>query len=434
MDTGARWIKGVLIAVFLLMTVDSPVGTEKVRISDSLYMPAHIRIDNSLSENSEFEQAEKGFGQFMKRWELKGASVAIARDGKLVYAKGFGFSSLEDSLVTEPYHRFRVASISKLVTAVAVLKLQEQGKLSVNDKVFGPEGILDDTLFASPKDKRVFDITVGHLLAHKGGWSQRYGDQMFMPLVVSETMNVPLPVDASTIIRFALSKNLHFTPGTGQSYSNLGYSILGLVIEKISGMTYEEYCNKEILRPLGIYDMTLARNLPGQKGALEVTYYEIPEALPKPSVYGTGEMLLASRGGNDIEALGAAGAWVATAPDLMRLLLAIDGYDTRPDILSRSSIDYMTDLNNGYAPVGWRATLPGGSWWRTGSFPGTTGMMKRLSDGTAWVVLFNTSAWNGPELSSYIDHLMTRFMQRVKSWPVTDLFNYSLPVPVKVQS
>jgi len=369
-----------------------------------------------------------------KRWEIKGGSVAVARDGKLLYARGFGYTSIKDSVQVEPYHRFRIASVSKLVTAIAVLKLQEEGKLSVYDRVFGPDAILNDTIFSHPKDKRVYDITIAHLLAHKGGWTQRYGDQMFMPLVVSEALDVPMPVDTKNIVRFALSKNLHFTPGTGQSYSNLGYGILGLVIEKVTGMDYDKYCRKNVLEPIGIYDMILAHNLPRDRMPLEVSYYEIPEAQPKPSVYGTGEMVLASQGGNDIESLGAAGAWLATAPDLMRLLLAVDGFDSREDILSHKSIDFMTDLNNGYAPVGWRATLPNGSWWRTGSFPGTTAMIKRMSDGTAWVVLFNTSAWNGPELSSYIDNMMIKFIQRVKYWPENDLFNYSLPVPIKLKN
>jgi CubicO group peptidase (beta-lactamase class C family) len=79
---------------------------------------------------------------------------------------------------------------------------------------------------------------------------------MFMPEVIARTMDVPMPVDLKTIIRFALSKNLHFTPGTGQSYSNLGYSILGLVIEEASGMDYETYCRRKILEPLGIFDMS----------------------------------------------------------------------------------------------------------------------------------------------------------------------------------
>jgi len=128
-----------------------------------------------------------------------------------------------------------------------------------------------------------------------------------MPTVVASTLGVPMPVDLRMIVRFALDKSLHFTPGTGQSYSNLGYSILGLVIGKVSGMSYEEYCVRQVLEPLGIYDMALGRNFPEEALPFEVSYYEVENAPLKPSVDGSGEMLPASRGGNDIEALGAAG-------------------------------------------------------------------------------------------------------------------------------
>lgn len=418
--------------IFLVLFLFVPrVGTEQVSIIGGNYVPAHLRIDNSLTDSEMFESAEKGIEWFMRNWSIKGASVAVAREGKLLYARGFGYASVPDSIPVEPYHRFRVASVSKLITAVAIMKLQEEGKLSVSEKVFGPGAILDDTLFAHPKDRRVYDITVAHLLAHEGGWSQRFGDQMFMPDVIAKTMDVPMPVDLKTIIRFALSKNLHFTPGTGQSYSNLGYSILGLVIEEASGMDYETYCRRKILEPLGIFDMSLGRNLPEDALPLEVSYYEVENAPLKPSVYGTGDMVPASRGGNDIETLGAAGGWVATAPDLMRLLLAVDGFDEPKDILLPESIEFMTDVYNGFAPVGWRATMPNGTWWRTGSFSGTTAMLKRMPDGTAWVVLMNSSAWNGPELTSDIDHMMARFLQRINDWPETDLFSYSVPVPLR---
>ena len=422
----------ILVIVFLVLFLLVPkVGTERVSIIGGNYVPAHLRIDNSLTDARAFESAEKGIEWFMKNWSIKGASVAVAKEGKLLYARGFGYASLPDSLPVEPYHRFRVASVSKLITAVAIMKLQEEGRLTVTEKVFGPGAILDDTLFAHPKDRRVFDITVGHLLAHEGGWSQRYGDQMFMPEVIARTMDVPMPVDLKTIIRFALSKNLHFSPGTGQSYSNLGYSILGLVIEEASGMDYETYCRRKILEPLGIFDMSLGRNLPEDALPLEVSYYEVENAPLRPSVYGTGEMVPASRGGNDIETLGAAGGWVATAPDLMRLLLAVDGFDEPKDILLPESIEFMTDVYNGFAPVGWRATMPNGTWWRTGSFSGTTAMLKRMPDGTAWVVLMNSSAWNGPELTSDVDQMMARFLQRINEWPETDLFSYSAPVPLR---
>jgi CubicO group peptidase (beta-lactamase class C family) len=368
----------------------------------------------------------------MKKWTIEGASVAIARDGRLVYAKGFGYSDTASGMETQPYNKFRIASISKLVTAVAIMKLREEGKLSLDDKVFGPEGILNDTAYCHPKDKRAFDISVSHLLSHEGGWSQRWGDQMFMPWIIAGQMKVSLPVDTRTIVRFALSKRLHFTPGAGRSYSNLGYSILGLVVEKVSGLPYDEYCRRTFLEPLGVYDMMLAKNLPDKKAPFEVTYYE-PATMPKkPSIYGTGEMVPATYGGNDIETLGGAGSWLATAPDLLRLLLAVDGFETRSDILDSQSIGFMTDVNNKYAPVGWKTTLMDGTWIRTGSFSGTAGMMKRQPDGISWVILLNSSAWNGPELHSYINRTMTKALSQIEEWPDYDLFDNSLPVPIKI--
>jgi CubicO group peptidase (beta-lactamase class C family) len=254
---------------------------------------------------------------------------------------------------------------------------------------------------------------------------------MFMPIVIAEKMGVKPPVDTKAIVRYALDKRFHYPPGTGRAYSNLGYSILGRIIEKVSGMTYEEYCRKNVLEPLGIYDMKLAGNMPSEKAPFEVTYYEPSDVLLKPSIYGTGELVPPSYGGNDIRALGGAGAWLATAPDLMRLLLAVDGFNTRQDILGDESIRFMTDNENGYAPVGWKTTIYDGTWWRTGSFPGTAGMMKRQSDGVSWVVLFNSSAWNGPEIYSYINNMMYRVISQIKPWPDYDLFSYSLPVPLK---
>jgi hypothetical protein len=73
-----------------------------------------------------------------------------------------------------------------------------------------------------------------------------------------------------------------------------------------------------------------------------------------------------------------------------------------------------------------------GTWWRTGSFPGSAGMLKRQSDGISWVVLFNSSAWNGPEIYSYINNMMTRVISQIKPLPDVDLFNYSIPVPLNI--
>ncbi len=424
----------ILLVIFFISVINYDQGAfeQYGDISDKL-TPSNLRLTNAASSSSEFDSFDNAIKSFLNKWNVAGASVAVAKNGKLIFAKGYGYSDTTSMTVTEPYNRFRIASISKLVTAVAVLKLNEEGRLSLDDKVFGPEGILNDPFFSDPRDKRALDITVTHLLSHEGGWTQRYGDQMFMPHVVAEKMGVELPVSNRDIIRFALDRRLHFAPGRGRSYSNLGYAILGLVIEKVTGMSYEKYCSEAILEPLGIYDMQLAGNMPEQKAPFEVTYYEPVNQPLKPSIYGTGEMLSPSYGGNDIEALGGAGSWLATAPDLIRLLLAVDGFDSCGDILSEESIRFMTDSSNGCAPIGWKSADINGNWCRTGSFPGTAAMLKRQPDGIAWVVLLNSSTWNGPMINSYVNSMMSKVLSRVEKWPEYDLLTYSMPLPLKVK-
>ena len=421
----------LLITLLLLLVSSNPGAQENSFVLIDKLVPNNIRLTNDISSGTEFAGVEKTVNSFLRKWSIAGASIAIAKDGKLIYAHGFGYADTASKTEAQPYSQFRIASISKLVTAVGIMKLQEEGKLALTDSVFGSKGILNDTFYGEPKDKRVYKINVAELLSHEAGWTQRYGDQMFMPLVVAEKMGVKPPVDTKTIVKFALEKRLQYIPGTGKAYSNLGYSILGLVIEKVTGMSYEDFCRKTILEPLGIYDMKIAGNLPSEKAPFEVTYYEPADVVLKPSIYGTGEMVTPSYGGNDIRALGAAGAWVATAPDLMRLLLAVDGFKTRPDILTDQSIRFMTENDNGFAPVGWKGTVMDGTWWRTGSFPGSAGMMKRQSDGISWVVLFNSSAWNGPEIYSYISNMMNHAISKIDFWPDYDLFRYSLPIPLK---
>ena len=90
----------------------------------------------------------------------------------------------------------------------------------------------------------------------------------------------------------------------------------------------------------------------------------------------------------------------------------------------------MTSYFDGNAPVGWTSVALNGTWSRTGSFPGTEGLMKRLPDGMAYVILFNTSTWTGPQLHTYVSASMTRFIRQVKNWPEDNLFEYDMPVPL----
>ncbi len=419
----------ILILVFVFINIE-PEDSGGTTAPDLPYLPENARLHNSYSDFDYYDRFESTVNYFLRSWDIKGASIAVAKEGRLVLARGYGLADINPNVEVQPYHRFRIASVSKLITATAILKLYEDGKLDLNQNIFGEGGILSDDYFAEYRDIRAGKITVAHLLSHRGGWTPRWGDQMFMPLVVASSLKLEPPVETKDIVRFALNKRLHFTPGSGRSYSNLGYAILGLVVEEVSGIGYEEYCKTQLFEPLGIYDIELGKNLYSERSPYEVRYFEPSNAIPKKSIFGTGEMLPASNGGNDIEALGGAGGWIATAPDLLKFVMAVDGHDGESDILSAETIKYMTDRTNGWAPVGWKGTTGNGYWWRTGSFAGTSAMLRRYPDGTIWVAIFNTNTWKQSKFPSDVSSMMTRAMSRTEKWTVEDLSDYSLPVPL----
>jgi len=197
------------------------------------------RINNSLSDFERSSYIDRKLNYFLKRWELNGASLAIVKDGRLVYAKGYGKADDENNIKVEPWHIFRLASVSKLITASAIIKLKEEGKLSLDDKVFGEEGILNDSIFLDIKDRKMKQITVEHLLRHEAGFSVRAGDPMFRSLAIAKNMKVEAPVDINTIIRYVLKRRLRYKPGGRMIYSNFGYALLSKIIEKTTNMSYE---------------------------------------------------------------------------------------------------------------------------------------------------------------------------------------------------
>ena len=423
--------KQIIILIFFLLVVFLDTHTssskrEELHIPyDSKLDPVSHRISNELSSSSATQKADYKINRFLQYWRINGVSVAMVKDEKLVFAKGYGYADVENKVKVEPDHLFRIASVSKLITATAIMKLKEEGKLQLSDKVFGPGGILNSENYLNIRDKRVKRINVEHLLRHTAGFTSRYGDQMFLPLTIAKKMKVQAPAGAETIIEFVLSKKLHFKPGSRGSYSNLGYVILEKVIEAASRQDYEAYVQEHILHPVGIFDMHLGRNLRKDKLPNEVNYYEQTNAILVPAFDGAGEKVYRSNGGNNIEALGGAGAWIASAAELMKFYVAIDGADKQADILSKESIEYMTKPNRkGFSPIGWKGTRSNGTWWRTGTLAGSSALMKRNPDGTTWVIICNTSSWKGSDFPKELNKLMRSVMRSVKEWPDNDLFNY----------
>lgn len=384
--------------------------------------PNTFQVSNSSSPDSLTEYLGDQLLKFMHKNGLRGGvNVAISKGGRLTFAKGFGYADLEDSIPMEPHNVMRVASVSKLITAVAVMRLVEQGKLFLDQKVFGPVGILNDDIYSVFHDTRMRKITVRHLLNHSGGWTSKYGDPMFMPQSIESYMACGLPVSIEDIIRFMQCKSMHFEPGSVSVYSNFGYAILGEVVEKAAGMPYEDYVQSEVLYPLGIYDARLGYSHKEERMPDEVAYYEPDTASLVADYAEKGRLSRRAYGGSDIHTLGSAGGWVISPVDLVKLMLAIDGFASVPDILSEESIGKMTDPRSYFDPLGWRKVIET-FWFRTGTLSATSAALCRRPDSICFAAVLNSSSGSlGPNLAIALTNKMNELINRLPYWPETDL-------------
>lgn len=205
-------------------------------------------LSNALSDQSELHAMDSIMRRYLKRWEINGAQLAISRHDSLLYARGFGFSDISRQQPMEPSQIMRMASVSKLVTAVGIMKLRDMGKVRLTDKVFGPQGILNDTFYVnSIRDKRYFDITVEQLLRHKAGFTNYAGDPIFSTRYIMQQNRLTTPPDHRNLLRIVLRRHLGYTPGSMQRYCNIGYTLLSLIIEKRTGMSYEKFMQRYVL-------------------------------------------------------------------------------------------------------------------------------------------------------------------------------------------
>lgn len=380
-------------------------------------------LTNELSNHETTLKLDKNVEKFLKKWEIKGGSLAIMKGGKLVYAKGYGWADEEMGIKAEAGHIYRVASLSKLITATAIMKMAEDSLLSLDDKVFGEGGILDEEQFSHYRDKRVPRITVEHLLRHKGGFTLRRGDPLFITRDIMRWEKLDTVPDMDRVIEFTLDQRLGFNPGGSTKYSNAGYLILTKVIEKLTGMSYEEYCQKNILYPAGCYDMHLAKNLYEDKYPNEVRYYEQYDATPIPAYNNSGDTLYRRYGGNNIEGLYGAGGWVASASEFVLFAAAIDGDESIPDILTPESIEKMITCHEGELPIGWSRAGKGSEWKRTGTLAGSSAILKRQKDGTIWMFVTNTSSWKGNKFPQYIETMVRRSSSGIE-FPMQNLLDF----------
>ncbi len=354
-----------------------------------------------------------------------GAAMAVARDGRLVFARGYGYADRASGDHVQPTALFRIASVSKPVTAAAVLRLVDEGRLSLDDRM------LD--LIARPPvgtsfDPRIRDVTVGDLLYHAGGWDRQQSgfDPMLAPGRISAAMRERPPISVETIIRYMLERRLDFYPGTRQAYSNFGYAVLGRIIEAATGERYEDYVRRAVLEPSGAVRMRLARSLLRHRAEAEVRYHD--DRRVRTVFPGTEDTVPVPYGGFSIEAMDAHGGWLASAPDLLRFLTAIDLNPTRPDLLKAETVQAMTsphetaNPDSEYYAMGWVVDRgkDGPAWYHRGDLPGTTALLA-CAGRTQFALLLNGNAGSREDAERMLPALR-RAAESITTWPDRDLF------------
>ena len=230
---------GVLLVGAAIFTHRIITAEPEPDIPEELQYRLNDSLSNAMSDLPATEKMERYIANWMARYNIRGASLAIMKDEHLIYCKGFGWADEERNQPAEVGHIYRVASASKLITAVGIMKLCDEGLLRLDDKVFGAEGILKH--FTEIKDKRAENITVRHLLNHTAGFSRRMGDPMFRIADIIKWEHLDTTPTADQLIAYQLRQRLRDRPGGSAQYSNMGYLVLSRVIEVASGKSYEQY-------------------------------------------------------------------------------------------------------------------------------------------------------------------------------------------------
>ena len=291
-----------------------------------------------------YQRVDEAVLQSMKLLEARAATVAISRNGKLLHSRGFGYKDKRERTATPPDALFRLASVTKPITAAAIRAAARAELLRFDDQAFALIG-------AKPRggkwgDPRLQTITVRHLLEHRGGWDRRATfDPMFRAAEAGRALQIDRDVRPADMVVWVLGMPLQFGPGEREEYSNFGYCALGRVLEKATGAaTYHAALRKLVLDPAKIADIKVGAT---ERRDVREVYYEMSGEEPA------------------LEVLDACAGLIGSAPAVCQFLdhFWISG---EPRKVGQS-----------------------GDWTFFGSLNGTTTMARQRNDGHNAVVLFN---------------------------------------------
>lgn len=355
-----------------------------------LIFPARVSAANDLIPISgkqvrALKVVDRIVANFMIENDIGAALVAVSLHGKLVYSRAFGWSDKERTNPLNTKGVMRLASVTKPFTAAAIRRLIQEGKLSLNDRVFDLDGSGYRLLSLEPfgeVDSRLADITVDHLLRHRGGWDrdeEGVGDLTYKEIEIAKAFGVPAPPGTELTARWIMGQPLQFDPGSKKAYSNFGYMLLGLIVEEVTKEDFLLYLKREIMpkqrgwpRPKLLLGRTFKKDQ-----NLNEPYYESDKRYRNVffPTYSQDEIVSAPYGSSDRESRVALGALVANAITIV-------------DFLSRYQV-------NGDRIGGPRPQSGNWRWNHEGGLEGTNTIARQRGDGIDYAVLFNKRAREG---------------------------------------
>jgi CubicO group peptidase (beta-lactamase class C family) len=349
---------------------------------------------NSSMSGTDIGKIDAAVNSYMNVQGVTGLSLAVTKNGKLVFAKGYGYANPATYEEMCPNHSMRIMSISKSVTGAGIMKLMEANKISMNQKVFGPGGILASQ-YSTPADKpKLNDITVSQLLHHTSGLRTCNGE--------SEFWNENKSKDDAMKMLLASSDLLKFDPGTTSHYSNAGYFILSVIIERLSGQSYENYIRTNVLTPSGVGNTMFVGLASGGRKSAEANY--VPDEKPNMQLWA------------------GFGGWVARPIDLVKYLGKCDGAANPSDIITAATHNIFTGdtpLSPGYG-CGW--SVSGNQQSHNGAHGPSRSWLAEIGNGLSIAIITNNAPSNDPGGHGKMLNEISAGVKGVSVWPAYNLF------------
>lgn len=377
---------------------------------------------------------------FMLENGTRAIGIAVVKDNRLVFARGYTWGE-PDYPVTQPTSMFRFASCTKPITSLAIFQLVQQKKLALTEPV---QSILNLTPAPGKSINADFkNITVQHLLNHLGGWDRGIVSDLPPLEEVCKAFNLTnLPMTKQQVAGYKATLPLQFVPATGQKYSNFGYMLLGMIIEKKLGMPYEKAVQQRVFAPLGL---TRPHRTPVAQSAQQIgSVRHHDSASPSDDLriafssiagnpQGSRPLAALPYGGEDYALFDAFGGWCMAPVDYAKVLAAFTSKAANP-LLDKPTTDAMlavpTALYNQAKGVempnyanGWDSwTEPNGvrGFQHGGGMPGVASRILYRTDGWGFVLLSNQIGF--PDLYPDLAQLPAN------AWPSHNLFTqFNIP-------